>query len=365
MKVLQVLYSGLGGHGAVFNSMLEGDKEKEIRYEIIFFGVEEVRSAYIENAERNQLPWHFIKKKPGDHLGPFRAFKKIIHESAPDIIFLHTSAYIFFAKWAVLTSRRKCRIIVRETQANHLKTRKEWIGLFFALLLANKVVFLSQQYSETVQQKFRLFFTFKRTVIIPNGIDMEVYKPMASTQRGTIRIGMQSRLTPIKDHDTLLRAFSQLLKTRPGCEDTYFLLIAGDGSHLNHLKELTKSLGIEKNCTFLGMLEEKDLPAFINSLDIYVHATLGETMSTAIMQVMACRKPIIASDVPGVNNMIKQGTTGLLVPAKNEQAMMDAISFLIDNPAEALRLSTNGLIFASKNFSNIAMMEKYKSIFKE
>ncbi|MBK8495622.1 MAG: glycosyltransferase family 4 protein [Chitinophagaceae bacterium] len=57
--------------------------------------------------------------------------------------------------------------------------------------------------------------------------------------------------------------------------------------------------------------------AFLQSLDIYVHASLGETMSTAIMQAMACKLPIVASDVNGINNMIIHGKTGILVPTHN------------------------------------------------
>jgi L-malate glycosyltransferase len=112
------------------------------------------------------------------------------------------------------------------------------------------------------------------------------------------------------------------------------------------------------------MLEEKDLPEFINSLDIYVHATLGETMSTAIMQVMACRVPVIASDVPGVNNMIIHEQLGLLVPVKNETAMAEAIVYLLDHPEVAAKLSGNAFDFAITHYSNTSMLDKYKAVFK-
>jgi len=109
---------------------------------------------------------------------------------------------------------------------------------------------------------------------------------------------MQSRLSETKDHTTLLDAFALVLKSMNAA--VVKLYIAGDGVCRSSLEKQTQNLNISHAVEFTGMLEETDLPQFINSLNIYVHATLGETMSTAIMQVMACRLPIIASDVLGV-----------------------------------------------------------------
>lgn len=63
-------------------------------------------------------------------------------------------------------------------------------------------------------------------------------------------------------------------------------------------------------------LMKENLVQFLQSLHLYVHASLGETMSTAVMQAMGCGLPIIASDVNGINNMIDNGRTGILVRQK-------------------------------------------------
>ena len=113
------------------------------------------------------------------------------------------------------------------------------------------------------------------------------------------------------------------------------------------------------------MLEEKALVIFLQQLNIYVHASLGETMSTSIMQAMACGKPIIASDVPGINNMIENNVTGVLVPAKNAGAMVEAIMLLINNPMLANKLAANAFNFALENYSNKKMLDNYKTIFTD
>jgi glycosyltransferase involved in cell wall biosynthesis len=361
MKILHIAFSGLGGHGNVFFSMADADEKKQHQLAIIFFGNEDVREGYVQMAEQRNIPWHYVKKKPGFDFGSYRQIGKIIKQTQPDIIFLHSSSYIFPVKKAVLFSKKKIKIIVRETQANELKTKLNWIGLCVSLVTATKVVFLSTEYRDAVKKKLALFFSGKRTVVIPNGVDLNVYKPAKNETHTSITIGMQSRLTAIKDHKTLLHAFAMVSKTTGG--DQIKLYIAGEGVCKSELEKQAQDLGINHAVEFTGMLEETDLPGFINSLDIYVHATLGETMSTAIMQVMACRIPVIASDVPGVNNMIKHEQSGLLVPAKNAEALSEAILKLIRDKELAAALAKNAYTFATENYDNKKMLNRYNEIF--
>jgi L-malate glycosyltransferase len=361
MKILHIAFSGLGGHGNVFFSMADADKEKQHQFEIIFFGNEEVREGYIQKADQRNIPWYFVKKKPGFDFGSYRQIGKIIRQTMPDIIFLHSSSYIFPVKKAVISIGKKIKIIVRETQPNHLKTKLNWLGLCVSLIAATRVVFLSTEYRDVIKKKLSLFFSDKRTAVIPNGVDLDVYKPAEKKEHTVINIGMQSRLSETKDHTTLIDAFALVL--RSAGDSKVKLYIAGDGVCRPALEKKAHDLNISDAVEFTGMLEETDLPGFINSLDIYVHATLGETMSTAIMQVMACRMPIIASDVLGVNNMIKHDQNGLLVPAKNAEALRDAILKLTNNRALSEALAANAFKFATDNYSNKKMLERYNEIF--
>ena len=65
MKILHVLYSGLGGHGNIFFSMVSADTQNEFQYEALFYGIEEVREEFIEACAKNNIPWYFAKKKVG------------------------------------------------------------------------------------------------------------------------------------------------------------------------------------------------------------------------------------------------------------------------------------------------------------
>ena len=364
MKILHILYSGLGGHGNVFFSMVAADKKSDFKYEALLFGIEDAREQYLQKATENKIPYYTVKKRPGLDIGSYKKIADVIKQSKPDILFLHNSVYILPAKYAAVFSKKKIKIIIRETQPNHLKTLKEWVSLSFCFLAATKIVFLSTQYKETVKNKLALFFKEDRTAVIPNGIDLNIYKPAKEEKRDYIKFGMQSRLSATKDHETLIYAFSILLKEMQN-DTTAQLWIAGDGECKPTLEALVEKLEITQNVVFTGLIDESDLPQFINSLDIYIHATLGETMSTAIMQVMACRLPIIATDVPGVNNMIQHKINGLLVPAKDPVNLASAMQLYRQDKTFSEQMAENAFNFAAANYSNEKMFAAYKLIFEE
>jgi len=359
MKILHVLYSGLGGHGNVFFSMVAADKDAA--YEALFVGVEEVREDYISNCRALGIPWNFVRKTSGSHFGFLFAVAKAIRKSKAQVIFLHSSIYVPAAKMAVALMPGRQKIIVRETQANHLKSDREWLALKMALRLADKVVFLSKEYNEEISQRLSGYYKPAKIAVIPNGIDLTAFQPLSRPPGAVLSIGMQSRIVPIKDHETLLRAMKLVVSALP--HNTPVLSIAGDGESKLGLERLVIELGLEGKVHFTGMLNEKALTGFLQSLDIYVHASFGETMSTAIMQAMACALPIIASDVKGINNMVTAGTTALLVPVQDAQALANAMLSLVNDKAARAQLGSNALAYAQQHFSNHIMVQKYRQLY--
>lgn len=363
MKVLHLLYSGLGGHGNVFFAMVNADNINAYEFEALFYGVEEVRTEFVEACNDKRIPWYFAKKTTKLDLKYYYKILQFIRKSKPDIIFLHGSAYILPAKIAALFAGKNCKIIVRETQANHLKTKAQWVSLTGAMFLADHIVCLTTAFRDQVQKKLKWFYRKKKISIISNGINLEVYKPAEKARTQLMVIGMQSRLVAIKDHITLLKAFALLKQQYSSPEFNLRLKIAGDGDFKEQLEHLSAQLGLTNHVDFTGMLSEKELVLFLQELDIYVHASLGETMSTSIMQSMACKLPVIASDVNGISNMITHRETGLLVSPQNTELLASAIKELADDERLRKTLSQNAYDYAVVNFSNSKMMELYKKLF--
>ncbi|MEP7236266.1 MAG: glycosyltransferase family 4 protein [Ferruginibacter sp.] len=363
MKILHLLYSGLGGHGNVFFSMVNADSAAEFEYEAIFNGVEDIRAEYVERCELQKIKWSFVKKKSGLDIEFYKNLVLAIKKSDADIIFLHGSTQILWAKLAIIFSKKRRSLLVRETHANQLKVKQDWLWLIMTMLLANKIIFLSEAYKLEIKKKLSWIYAEKKVTVIANGIDLQKYNAVGKKEDGTIVLGMQSRIVKIKDQETLIGAFDMLLKDESLKGKDIVLKIAGDGDNRTSLEQLAKKLGIENKVFFTGMLPEQELTAFLNDLDIYIHASFGETMSTAIMQAMAFGKPIIASDVAGINNMVKNNVTGLLVPVMDEEAMFGKMKQLIQNKEEAFMLAANARQYAEANFSNETMFKKYRSVF--
>jgi len=365
MKILHILYSGLGGHGSIFFSFVKEGNSRHDQCSAIFNGIEPVKQEYIDNCKKYDIPWDFVSKKPGVDIGYYRQLIKKIRHSDADIIFLHSSAYILPARLGNLFTKKKKKIVIRETQANHLKVRLEWMWLRFSMLTANRIVFLSEAYRDETQKKLGWFYRSRRVSVIPNGLDLDLYKPKRNTVPGKITIGMQSRLVKLKDHLTLLEAFSLLLHSQPEHANALLLKIAGDGDFRQQLADKATSLQLSDAVEFTGMLEEQALLDFLWSLDIYVHASLGETMSTAIMQAMACGLPVIASNVKGISNMIDDGVTGLLVPERDPVAMCKAMEQLINDQDKRGLLSTHARAYAEIHFADSKMINAYQQLFEE
>lgn len=342
--------------------MLQADASGEFEYEAVFNGVEELRPDNIRQCETAGIRWHYVHKAAGKHIGFIWRLILQIKKSRPDIIFLHGSANIPAAFLAAVITRKKQQIIVRETQANHLKSKAEWLGLQLSLWLADRVVFLSEEYKNEIEKKHFWGYNPKKVAVIPNGLNLDEYKPALKVQALPVVLGMQSRLVEIKDHITLLYAMD-LLKKKYGA-GKFTLQIAGDGAYKEKLQQLTRQLSLENEVSFLGMLKETELAAFLQSCDIYIHASLGETMSTAIMQAMACQLPVIASDVEGINNMISDGYSGILVKPRQPGLLADAIDRLEQDEALRKCIAGNACKEAVNKFSNKKMFESYRNIFR-
>jgi len=361
MVIVNIIYSGLGGHASVAFTLVEADKEKKYQYKFIFFGIEDMPGSYINKCKDLGIEFYFIKKKPGIAVGSQRAVLSILRRIKPDVVLLHSVSLIFLLYYFKLTSR--IVLIPVEHQANHLKIKREWIWTFFIMISSKRVVYLTDLYSQQIKKKLGFLYNEKKVSVINNGINMAFFMPLPNNNIGTdrLKMGMFARLSHIKDHVTLIRAFGQVCKQKNNA--TLELHIAGEGEKKAELQKEVENLKLTNAVFFRGMVEESMAPSFFNEMTIYIHASLGETMSTSIMQAMACGKPMIVSDVEGINNMVVANETALLVPVQDVDRLTDAIKQLINDQPLQKRLSEAAIAYAQQYFSSQTMFEKYERLF--
>jgi glycosyltransferase involved in cell wall biosynthesis len=153
-------------------------------------------------------------------------------------------------------------------------------------------------------------------------------------------VGVVARLEPEKGHPTLLEAWPAVIAAVPKAH----LLIVGEGSQREALEAQVQALGIEKSVTFTGRRD--DVPAVTAALDIAVLPSYREAQGLSILEAMALSRPVVASAVGGIPEMIEHGRTGLLVPPHDAGALAGAIvRLLTDHPyADTLAKAAQNLV---------------------
>jgi sugar transferase (PEP-CTERM/EpsH1 system associated) len=209
-----------------------------------------------------------------------------------------------------------------------------------------------------------------RVTYIYNGVDLDRFHPRIGGERhhlGTERlpenavvIGTVGRMQPIKDQVTLVNAFIRLLQIRPQLRDRLRLVLVGDGSLRSECIRLLREAGIENLAWVPG--ERADIPEILQSLDVFVLPSLSEGLSNTILEAMASRLPVVATNVGGTPELIESGKTGLLVPSQDPQAMAEAIAQYVDDPELGRRHADAARHHVETHFAMQVMVEKYLAI---
>jgi len=185
--------------------------------------------------------------------------------------------------------------------------------------------------------------------LIYNGVDLERYdhqEPCCTLreeygmQPDSPIVGVVGRLELEKGHPTLLEAWPQVLRDVPNA----YLMIVGEGSRLDSLHDIARGQGIESHVVFTGRRD--DIPAVTAAFDVAVLPSYREAQGLTILEAMALSRPVIASNVGGIPEMITDGVTGLLVPPHDPPALAAAIVRLLrDHPfADVLARAGHDLV---------------------
>jgi glycosyltransferase involved in cell wall biosynthesis/protein-tyrosine-phosphatase len=173
-------------------------------------------------------------------------------------------------------------------------------------------------------------------------------------------IGTAGRLSPVKGHSSLLRAARQVLDDQPGT----ICLIAGGGPLEDELRAEAARLGIADACRFTGA--RKDVHDLVGAMDVFVLPSLGEGMPMAVLEAMALGRPVVASAVGGVPEVIQDGVNGLLVPAGDDRLLAAACVRLARDRAYGQTLADRARRMVEERFSHErsgrALLAAYRSV---
>lgn len=214
---------------------------------------------------------------------------------------------------------------------------------------ADRIVPVSESLSNRLHLGKRLR---KKTVVIANAVDLiditEEFPDLRSqygVMEDEVLLGVVGRLSPEKGHRFFLEALKTVLAVYPKVK----ALIVGEGQERDAITRSIAEYGLAEKVILTGY--QKDVSPYHHAFDILVLPSLSEGMPNAALEAMIFGKPVVASDVGGIPEVVIDGETGLLVPAKDPPALAAAILELVGDKEKSIAMGLAGKERVERDFS--------------
>jgi len=170
-------------------------------------------------------------------------------------------------------------------------------------------------------------------------------------------VGTVGRLVELKNQRLLLEAAALLRPSWPGL----VVVLAGDGPLRDDLVSLARQLGMQDSVVFTG--PRQDVPRLLNAFDVFALPSRTEGLSIALLEACAAGLPLVATRVGGNDEIVQEHQTGLLIPSDDVSALRAALSQLLEDPAQRLRMGENARRWVVEHGSIEVMRENYAALY--
>jgi len=279
---------------------------------------------------------------------------------------LHT--HMYHASWYGRIAGLCARVpVMVTTDHGHDPWRKPWHIAFerFALRYTDLKIAVSKDVAEVL--KARDHVPDEKLVVIPNGVDPERFR-VVKAERDSIRaefgftddtvlIGSVGRLVEPKAYHVLIEAMVHVSKLVPPAR----LVLIGDGPLRGDLERCASDLGVSDGVLFAGA--RSDIPAVLAAIDIYAMSSNREGLPVSLLEAMAAGKPIVATMVGGIPEVVSDRREGLLVPSGDPEALAGAIRELACDPKLAAHLGRQASEKVAAEYSIGATVRRLEEVY--
>jgi glycosyltransferase involved in cell wall biosynthesis len=236
----------------------------------------------------------------------------------------------------------------------------------FAYRFADRVVGNSPSVSGLVESEGGV--PASRIVTIPNFLDPQSFDPLTDASRQSLLaelgvpedafvVGIVARLSVVKDHATMLRALVELVTEIPNVH----CVLVGEGPERGRIEALARELRIEDRVHLAG--ERPQIPNLHGLFDVSVLCSTTEAFPNSVLEAMAAARPVVATDVGGTPDAVRQGSTGLLVPPSDPSRLASAIARLHAEPALRTKLGAAARRAAQSGYSALAVIRQVEALY--
>jgi len=197
--------------------------------------------------------------------------------------------------------------------------------------------------------------------VVHNGVDLERFRP-GPWPSSENRVGILANLLPVKGHEDFLEMAKILLERGVPAK---FCIIGEDHrktGYAERLHERVVELGLEERVEFLGFRD--DVPQLLQGLDVVVCASHEEPFGRSVIEAMACSRPVVATRVGGIPEIIEHEACGFLVPSRSPLELADAVQRLLELPELRRELGNAGRKRVEESFSNETHVRRVYGIYQ-
>jgi glycosyltransferase involved in cell wall biosynthesis len=232
---------------------------------------------------------------------------------------------------------------------------------------ATLIVTISKYSLEKIQQHYSI--ESDKVRIIPNGVDVEKFKPAENVEASKRQFFLDNvpcvlfvgSLIPRKGLHFLIEAAKEIVKVQPATK----FLIVGEGPLKNNLTTSTEGANLLGNFKFLGNLNEHELAAIYGCADAFVLPSTQEGQGIVLLEAQAAAVPVVAFNVGGVSEAVRNGETGFLVKASNSVELAGALLRLLSNRGLREKMGKSGRKFVTENFTWDICAERMLKVYQE
>lgn len=280
-----------------------------------------------------------------------------------DIVHTHLSEADVFGRFAAIMA--KVPIIIStdhrvddwKMKPKRLRTKLRFLLNRLAAKFSNGIITVSNDIKDHLIKNEKI--PPEKIYVIKNGIEINQKHTSKNveTDKKEIVLGCAARLSREKGHSYLLRAFKTAKTKIPNLK----LLLAGEGIMRVPLEKLAQELEISHDVRFLGLID--DMNNFFTRIDIFILPSLQEGIPLALLEAMAAEKPIIATAVGGIPEVIDNGSDGILISAADEHELKSAIISAIQNEERRKEMAHNARNKIIENFSLAKTINQLETLY--
>ncbi len=302
---------------------------------------------------------HALARRPGFQPRVLVRLYRLFRRERVSVVVTHHLAQLFYS--AIGARLAGSRLLHVEHEFYTLASATAKRRLRIAARLAERVVGVSEEIAEFLVREVGL--PPAKVMVIRNGVDVERFAPPTGRERAALGvppevpvIGTVGRLDPVKDHGTLLAAFRLIREAFPAT----MLVIVGDGEMRPALEASVRVHGLERSVKFLG--ERADVAALLPGIDVFVLSSINEGLPLALLEAMACARPVVATDVGAAAAVVGGGRTGLLVPPNDPAALAAAAAQLLRDRNSAAHMGATARRLITERYDLRATIVAYLAL---